>query len=127
VNRIARVPTMISAVALASVLIGLLNVPSMPAQAPSSLTFEAATLKEQPRDDYQVGTFFTYAGGRMTLRGCTLQFLIWNAYKVQPFEVLNGPAWTNEIRYNIEAVRPGFLYWRTTNPGIPNSSHPTRN
>lgn len=118
-KQIARVPIMISAVAIASVLIGLLCVPSMRAQAPSNLTFEAATLKEQPPDDGQVGTFFTYAGGRMTLRGCTLQFLIWNAYKVQSFQVLNAPAWANETRYNIEAVPPRISILDNYKPSNP--------
>ncbi|HEY2383531.1 MAG TPA: TIGR03435 family protein [Terriglobia bacterium] len=81
-------------------------VAALPSQTTSTLIFDAASLKETPPADGQVGTFFTYAGGRMYLRGCTLQLLIFEAYKVQPFQILNAPAWVQETRYSIDAVPP---------------------
>lgn len=90
-----------------------------PPQTPSTLTFEAATLKETPAADGQMGTFFTYAGGRMYLRGCTLQLLIFNAYKVQPFQILNAPAWVQETRYSIDAVPPPIPKLANYNPSNP--------
>ena len=100
-------------------LIGIALVASPRQTSSSTLTFDAATLKETPPDDYQLGTFFTYAGGRMYLRGCTLQLLIFNAYKVQPFQVLNAPAWVQEIRYSIDAVPPPIPKLANYNPSNP--------
>lgn len=99
-------------------LVGIV-VAASPRQAPSTLSFDAATLKETAADDYQMGTFFTYAGGRMYLRGCTLQLLIFNAYKAQPFQILNAPGWAQETRYSIDAVPPSIPKLANYNPSNP--------
>jgi len=60
----------------------------------------------------------------MYLRGCTLQLLIFNAYKVQPFQILNMPAWVQEIRYSIDAVPPPIPKLANYNPSNPKLTPP---
>jgi uncharacterized protein (TIGR03435 family) len=94
-------------------------------QTQASATFEAATLRETPpHDPSGIGYFRTYAGGRMMIRGCTLRDLIWHAYKVQAFQVLNAPAWALQTFYSIEAVPPRIPTLASYHPTDPKSAPP---
>jgi uncharacterized protein (TIGR03435 family) len=77
--------------------------PSAQAQA-SRPQFEVASVKQEPPGP-NIGTGFVrpLAGGRLTAEKALLRVLIWNAYKVRDYQVVNGPDWINSTRYNIDA------------------------
>ncbi len=77
------------------------------AQQPSVLAtpaFEVASVK--PWASRELGGVHTYPGGRVALRGCTLHYLIEQAFHVQPFQVSGGPDWMQSERYDIDAKPP---------------------
>src|SRR4051794_22930862 len=77
------------------------------AQGPSAKAtpeFEVASVK--PSTAGEVGGVYTYPGGRVGFRGCTLKYLIEQAFNVQPFQVSGGPGWMQEDRYDIDAKPP---------------------
>ena len=49
---------------------------------------------------------FTYPGGRVAATNCTLKMLIHDAYSIEPYRILGGPAWAGEDRFDIEARVP---------------------
>lgn len=78
-----------------------------PAQEPSSTqpqNFEVASVK--PMATREVNGVAVYPGGRVALRGSTLQWLIQVAYHVHSFQVSGGPEWTRNDRYDIDAKPP---------------------
>jgi uncharacterized protein (TIGR03435 family) len=74
------------------------------AQAPATPAFEVATVK--PATSHEIGGVYTYPGGRVGLRGCTLQQLIEVAFNSQPFQVSGGPGWMQDERYDVDAKPP---------------------
>lgn len=66
--------------------------------------FEVASVK--PAATREIGGVHNYAGGRVEIRGCTLQYLIQQAYDVQPFQVSGGPGWMQTDRFDIDAKPP---------------------
>jgi uncharacterized protein (TIGR03435 family) len=66
--------------------------------------FEVASVK--PATSREVGGVYTYPGGRVAFRGCTLQYLMEQAFNVQAFQVSGGPAWMQDERYDIDAKPP---------------------
>jgi uncharacterized protein (TIGR03435 family) len=78
----------------------LLAVPALLAQP----AFEVASLKLAT--SHELGGVYVFPGGRVGFRGCTLQFLIEEAFNVQSFQVSGGPGWKNEERYDIDAKPP---------------------
>jgi len=91
-------------------------------QVMPNLSFDAATLKQT--DDSEGGVFLTYPGGRVTVKGLTLKMLIVEAYNIQQFQVLNAPAWVDEIRYHIDAVPPAIPKLANYNPSNPKVTPP---
>ncbi len=73
-------------------------------QLPGSTEFDVASLK--PWTSREIGGVYTYPGGRVEFRGCTLQYLIEQAFNVQPFQVSGGPGWMQDERYDIDAKPP---------------------
>lgn len=63
--------------------------------------FEVASVK--PATTRELGGVYTYPGGRVAFRGCTLHYLIEQAFNVQPFQVSGGPGWMQDERYDIDA------------------------
>uniref|UniRef100_Q029G9 Peptidase M56, BlaR1 n=1 Tax=Solibacter usitatus (strain Ellin6076) TaxID=234267 RepID=Q029G9_SOLUE len=68
--------------------------------------FEVASLKPSTPATGEVGGVYTYPGGRVEFRGCTLQYLIEQAFSIQPFQVSGGPGWMQQERYDIDAEPP---------------------
>ena len=66
--------------------------------------FEVASVK--PGTTAEIGGFYTYPGGRVEARGCTLEYLIQIAFNIQGFQLSGGPAWIGAERYDIEAKPP---------------------
>jgi uncharacterized protein (TIGR03435 family) len=77
------------------------------AQQPSGTAtpeFEVASVK--PWASREFGGVYTYPGGRVAFRGCTLQYLIEQAFNLRPFQVSGGPGWMQNERYDIDAKPP---------------------
>jgi uncharacterized protein (TIGR03435 family) len=66
--------------------------------------FDVASIK--PWTSHEIGGVYTYPGGRVTFRGCTLEYLIQQAFNIQQFQVSGGPAWIRSERYDIDAKPP---------------------
>jgi uncharacterized protein (TIGR03435 family) len=72
--------------------------------APSAV-FEAASIKPQaPSSDGSIRTMLQYPpNGRLTAAGATVKTLICIAYGLSDFQVLGGPNWIEEDRYDVQA------------------------
>jgi len=66
--------------------------------------FEVASIK--PSTSREMGGIHVYPGGRMEFRGCTLHYLIEQAFSVQDFQLSGGPGWIQSERYDIDAKPP---------------------
>ena len=65
-------------------------------------SFEVATIK--PSDPGQRGQqIMNQPGGRLVIRGMPVLGMVTFAYNVRSFQVLGGPAWTSNDRWDIEA------------------------
>jgi uncharacterized protein (TIGR03435 family) len=73
---------------------------SLPAQP----AFDVASVK--PSTSRELGGVYNYPGGRVELRGCTVQYIIEQAFDIQPFELTGAPAWVQNERYDIDAKPP---------------------
>jgi uncharacterized protein (TIGR03435 family) len=68
--------------------------------------FEVASIK--PTDlsgDIKVGVF-VYPGGRVVISGCELTDLIRIAFQLSYRQISGGANWTQEIKYDVEALPP---------------------
>lgn len=43
--------------------------------------------------------------GRVAFRGCQLEYLVQQAWNLQPFQVSGGPGWTRDERFDIASAR----------------------
>lgn len=69
-------------------------------------TFDVASVRPTSPDDNVLGLFYTYPGGRIEARGCTLTYLIMVAYSVQKFQISGGDGWIDHDRFSISAEPP---------------------
>ena len=76
---------------------------------PASTTlpeFEVASVKPTDlRGEIKVGTLL-YPGGRVQILGCEVQALIRIAFHLTTQRITGGAAWTEQIKYDIEALPP---------------------
>ncbi|HEY3453998.1 MAG TPA: TIGR03435 family protein [Bryobacteraceae bacterium] len=79
--------------------------------------FEVASVKRSTTRE--LGGVYTYPGGRVAFHGCTLHYLIEQAFKVQPFQVSGGPGWMQDERYDIEAKPSASSKSSTSMPPYP--------
>lgn len=80
--------------------------------------FEVASVK--PTDltgDIKVGTR-VYPGGRVHISGCELQGLIRIAFHLAGQRISGGAAWTEEIKYDLEALPPNTAPIRDFRYGV---------
>jgi uncharacterized protein (TIGR03435 family) len=64
--------------------------------------FEVASIKPAAPDAR--GTYVrTSEGGRVNVTNMTLKDMITLAYRIQPYQILGGPAWISTARYDISA------------------------
>ncbi len=73
-----------------------------PPLASDTGTFEVASIRENPSGALDGG--FNQQGTRFTVTNLELSTIIWWAYRVNDYQVLNMPAWAASTRYNIEAT-----------------------
>jgi uncharacterized protein (TIGR03435 family) len=88
-----------------------------PASAPA---FEVASVKpwDPPGGRGEINGFYTYPGGRIVCNGCTLQYLIMEAFDVQTFQIAGGPGWMTIDRFAIEARPPASSKSSKSNPAL---------
>ncbi len=75
------------------------------AQAPGTPTFEVASIRRNTSDDPRV--MIGGPPGRFSVTNAPLRLLIRNAYRLQDFQVVGGPAWLNSDRFDIVAKAEG--------------------
>ena len=68
--------------------------------------FEVAAIKPSTEPMLNYMYVRPQPGGRLTATG-PVHFLIQNAYGLQPFQVVGGPAWANSDRFDIDAKAEG--------------------
>jgi uncharacterized protein (TIGR03435 family) len=78
------------------------------------LAFEAASIKPTKAVDNH--TTFHSTPGMLTMTGYTLRGLIVEAYNVGSFQVLGGPTWMDDDRYDIIARAEGPAKWPAIRP-----------
>lgn len=89
-----------------------LLIPQLDAQAPGGAQavqgaqFEVASIKPNKDGDNRV-MLGIQPGGRFTAVNVTVRQLITNAFRVQPFQVVGGPAWIETDRFDITAKGSG--------------------
>jgi uncharacterized protein (TIGR03435 family) len=77
------------------------------ALAAAAQSFEVASVKPSGSEPHALGIgLFTYPGGRIVASLCTLDYLIAEAFRVQPFQIAGGPRWIHEDRFDIDAKPP---------------------
>jgi uncharacterized protein (TIGR03435 family) len=93
--------------------------PSSRGQVLSSVpAFEVASIKpSNPQGSgMEINGFHPYPGGRVVCRGCTLEYLMQIAFDIQPFQILGGPGWMSEERFEMEARPPASSLSAKSNP-----------
>ncbi len=78
------------------------------------LAFEAASI--DPTRALDNHTTFHSTPGMLTMTGYTLRALIVEAYNVGSFQVLGGPQWMDDDRYDIVARAEGPAKWPAIRP-----------
>jgi Protein of unknown function (DUF3738) len=82
-------------------------------------TFEVASVKPSGPTQRELNGLYTYPGGRLVCRGCTLQYLVLEAFHVQQFQISGGPGWMNDSHFDIEAKPPESSRSAKSNPALP--------
>lgn len=101
IRKISLAALAISAVTLPLTL-GVFNASPIHAQDPA-LAFEAASVKATDPTQ-RTPLDFRITGGRLVSTNWTLANLIQQAYSVHYYQVLGGPSWLADARFNIEAT-----------------------
>jgi uncharacterized protein (TIGR03435 family) len=88
-----------------------LATPSQSADA----AFELASVKENRIPSHERGGATTrmLPGGRYEARAITVAMLIGRAYELRPYQIVGGPDWINETRFDILAKAPDRSEART--------------
>lgn len=90
-----------------------------PPQKISAPSFEVASIKlSNLRHGGAIG-LFVFPGGRITATLCTFKMLMMYAFEVRPFQILGGPSWINDTRYDIIAMPPPSSAARKLHPPSP--------
>lgn len=78
--------------------------------------FEVVSVKpSDPSVPHRIG-IFTYPGGRVRADYCPLEYLIEQAFDLQPFQVSGAPRWTLEEQFDIEGKPPESSPSSKSNP-----------
>jgi uncharacterized protein (TIGR03435 family) len=89
------------------------------AQTAPGPAFEVASVKPSGPNQRLVNGLFTYPGGRITAGGCKLEYLIMEAFDIEPFQISGGPPWVRQDRYDIEAKPPASSTSSQATPSSP--------
>ncbi len=77
--------------------------------------FEVATVKPADPNGRVVG-LFTYPGGRILCTQCPLQYLLMEAFNMQPYQITGGSGWLKDARFDVEAKPPVTSQSSKSNP-----------
>jgi uncharacterized protein (TIGR03435 family) len=80
--------------------------------------FEVASVKPRSERTRLINTLLTYPGGRITCAGCWLQYLITEAFDVQPYQIVGGPGWLKSDQFDLEARPPAGSRSSHANPPL---------
>src|SRR5687768_16073483 len=97
--------SVLSAVAALVVVTTVSTQGGQPAQTPETrtVTFTAASIKKHV--GVAGGSFVgRQPGGRLTATAATLRELIEFAYRIQPYQLVEGPKWVEHDRWNVVAT-----------------------
>lgn len=85
-----------------TIAIGLASASLYKAEPQSKpLAFEVASIKPNSTGDNRV-MMQVAPGGRMNMTGVTMKLLIRNAFRIQDFQIIGGPGWTESDRWDIQ-------------------------
>jgi len=76
---------------------------SLYALAAYAQTFEVASIKPNTSGD-RWESVSPVTGGRLTAKNVTVAWLLKTAYRVEPFQIANLPAWANSERFDVLAT-----------------------
>ena len=62
---------------------------------------------------------FTYPGGRVRATSCSLDYLIEEAFGLQPFQIVGAPRWLHEELFDLEGKPPAASPSSRSNPSNP--------
>jgi uncharacterized protein (TIGR03435 family) len=95
------------------------NTQSVPSTLPE---FEVASIRPSGPTQRELNGLYTYPGGMVVCKGCTVQYLIMEALNVQPYQISGGPGWINLVRgqrYDIQAKPPASSLSARSDPALP--------
>ncbi len=75
--------------------------------AAAQQAFDVASIKPHPRNNFNV-SFNRPTPGRIAIGGYSLQALVSEAYQIDYNDIVGGPAWVREERYDVEAQVDGM-------------------
>jgi uncharacterized protein (TIGR03435 family) len=84
--------------------------------------FEVASIKPSGPKQDELNGFYTYPGGTVIAKGCTLQYLIMVAFHLQAFQISGGPGWMDDranAGFDIVGKPPANSRSAEANPAIP--------
>jgi uncharacterized protein (TIGR03435 family) len=76
-------------------------------QSSSPSQFEVVSIKPNTSDDPRIMGLRSLPGGRLEAVNAPARLLIQNAYNVKNYQIVGGPPWIENQRYNIEAKAEG--------------------
>src|SRR3989440_499776 len=88
------------------------------AQEPSRAVFEVATLK-QNRSGERGGGIRRLPGGRVTVTNMAARQLVTFAYQLGQFQLVGGPSWLADDKFDITAKMEGNPEWEGPGSGKP--------
>jgi uncharacterized protein (TIGR03435 family) len=115
------IPLIAAIIAVASPLRGATGSQSAtpPAEGPAKLPeFEVASVKPVSPGDTIANAFLTYPGCRVVARGCTLKYLVMEAFDMQDYQISGGPGWITQDRFEIDARAPASSASGKSNPPL---------
>jgi uncharacterized protein (TIGR03435 family) len=76
-------------------------------QADQSAGFEVASIKPSQSSDDRLMSLRIQPGGRLIITNAPLRVMIRNAYRLQDFQIVEGPDWVGNDRFDITAKAEG--------------------
>lgn len=79
--------------------------------------FEVVSVKPATAPSPSLGIgVFTFPGGRVRASFCPVDYLIEQAFDIQPFQISGAPRWTHEERFDLEGKPPESSASSKSNP-----------
>ncbi len=64
---------------------------------PSLPKFDVASIHPSGPGQRELNGLYTYPGGRIVCKGCTLQYLVMEGFNLQPYQISGGPSWVRDF------------------------------